>query len=277
MKKFIIGSIKEEKKKGLINSAVTKGLELSSKMKPSGNQWLGYIPENWRVWKFRYFTKILSGYSPEQVSFVESGGIDYFKVEELNNVDDSYRLNSSKWRINPKTVGKINPPNVLMIPKRGGAIGTNKIAVSTDVSCFDTNVMGLLIDEKIADLDFIAYWIKNRNLIEIADTTTIPQINNKHINPLEIALPEIDVQKKIVLYIKGESAKIELAISKIENELTLTEEYKTSIIAEAVTGKIDVRQYDLPYIEVEEYFEEPEEELNIAAEVEAEYKKQEME
>ena len=276
-KKKELISLLKEKKKGLINSAVTKGLELSSKMKPSGNQWLGYIPENWRVWKFRYFTKILSGYSPEQVSFVESGGIDYFKVEELNNVDDSYRLNSSKWRINPKTVGKINPPNVLMIPKRGGAIGTNKIAVSTDVSCFDTNVMGLLIDEKIADLDFIAYWIKNRNLIEIADTTTIPQINNKHINPLEIALPEIDVQKKIVLYIKGESAKIELAISKIENELTLTEEYKTSIIAEAVTGKIDVRQYDLPYIEVEEYFEEPEEELNIAAEVEAEYKKQEME
>lgn len=276
-KKELIKLLKE-KKKGIINRAVTKGIEdLSSKMKNSGNVWLGDVPENWRVWKFRYFTKILSGYSPEQVSFIESGGIDYFKVEELNNVDENYRLNSSKWRINPESVSKINPALVLMIPKRGGAIGTNKIAISTDVSCFDTNVMGLLINDKIADLDFIAYWIKNRNLIEIADTTTIPQINNKHIYPLEIALPETDIQKQIVLYIKRESTKIDFTISKIENEITLTEEYKTSIIAEAVLGKIDVRQYEFSTIEEEEIYEELEGELSIAAEEEVEYKKQETE
>ena len=75
----------------------------------------------------------------------------------------------------------------------------------------------------------------------------------------------------IVDYLKMESNKIALTISKIEKELALTEEYKTALIAEAVTGKIDVRSYEVPEIMEEETYEEIEEEISMAAEDAAEF------
>ena len=237
-----------EKKAAIINQAVTKGLNPNAEMKDSGIEWLGDIPDNYRVWKFKFFTKILSGYSPEQVSFIDTG-IDYFKVEQLNDVDENYRLTNSFWNVQSTSVNKIHPSNILLIPKRGGAIGTNKVAISTKECVFDTNVMGLKFDKTIVDIDFIAFWIKNRNLIAIADTTTIPQINNKHINPLQIALPNLFEQKKIVEYVKTKTTKIDKTITTIEKEIALVEEYKTAVIAEAVTGKIDVRDFEIPQAE----------------------------
>jgi type I restriction enzyme S subunit len=239
----------QEQKKALINNAITKGLDSNSETKDSDIEWLGKIPKHWKVWKFKYFTKILSGFSPEQIVFTNTGGIDYFKVEQLNNVNENYRLNTSFWMIDPKSVNKVHPNNILLIPKRGGAIGTNKIAISTKICVFDTNVMGLQFDENIVNIDFIAFWIKNRNLIEIADITTIPQINNKHINPLQIGLPNTLEQQKIVDFIRSETKTIDKTISTIEKEITLVEEYKTALIAEAVTGKIDARDFKLPKTE----------------------------
>ncbi|MBN3519711.1 restriction endonuclease subunit S [Algoriphagus lutimaris] len=266
-----------EQKAAIINQAVTKGLDPNAKMKVSGIEWLGMIPEKWRVWKFKYFTKILSGFSPEQVKFLDEGGVDYFKVEQLNNIDNRYRLNESTWRIDDAELKKIHPSNILLIPKRGAAISTNKIAITTDRSVFDTNVMGLKLNSKMVNIDFIALWIKNRNLIEIADTTTIPQINNKHINPLQIALPELDEQQSIIDHIISEVDNIELTISKINQEILLTQEYKTALIAEAVTGKIDVRDFEIPESIEDESFEDLEEELSLAAENEADYQTEEIE
>lgn len=235
-----------EQKAAIINQAVTKGINPNVPMKDSGIEWLGEIPEHWRVWKFKFFTKILSGFSPEQVVFTDSNGINYFKVEQLNEVDKNYRLNNSFWIVERDSVNKIHTSNILLIPKRGGAIGTNKIAISTTECVFDTNVMGLKFNKDIVDIDFVALWIKNRNLIEIADITTIPQINNKHINPLKIAIPNIAEQQNIVNHIRTETTVIDKTISTIEKEISLVEEYKTALIAEAVTGKIDVRDFKLP-------------------------------
>ena len=109
--------------------------------------------------------------------------------------------------------------------------------------------MGLKLNDTIVNIDFIALWIKNRNLIEIADTTTIPQINNKHINPLQIALPDLIEQQLIFENLKCKTTKIDKTIAAIEKEITLVEEYKTALIAEAVTGKIDVRDFKVPTTE----------------------------
>jgi type I restriction enzyme S subunit len=74
-----------------------------------------------------------------------------------------------------------------------------------------------------------------------------------------------------VEYISKETSTIYTTISKIEKELALTEEYKTALIAEAVTGKIDVRGYEVPEISEEETYEEIEEEISMAAEDEETY------
>jgi len=229
-----------ERRQILIHRAVTRGLNPNVKFKESGVEWIGEIPEHWKVQRFKHFTKILSGYSPEQVKFTEEPKIDYFKVDDLNNVDENYRLSNSNWFVENFKLAKIYSKNILLIPKRGGAIGTNKIAITTTSCIFDTNVMGLEFDLLKVDIDLIAIWLKSRNLITIADTTTIPQINNKHIYPLVIALPELKEQFVIIEYIKKSSNKLATAISLKEQEIEKLKEYKASLIDAVVTGKIKV-------------------------------------
>jgi type I restriction enzyme S subunit len=230
----------KERRQILIHKAVTRGLNDTVKLKDSGVEWIGEIPEHWEVKRFKHFTKILSGYSPEQVKFCSEIKINYFKVDDLNNVNEDFRLENSNWFVEKFKLAKIYSSNILLIPKRGGAIGTNKIAITTTESVFDTNVMGLEFNLCKVDIDLIAIWLKSRNLITIADVTTIPQINNKHIYPLEIALPCIDEQKGIIKYIKTSSQIINNAISLKEQEIEKMKEYKMSLIDGVVTGKIKV-------------------------------------
>lgn len=224
----------------LIHKVVTRGLNPNVQLKDSGVEWIGEIPEHWQVKRFKHFTKILSGYSPEQVKFSEEMKINYFKVDDLNNVDENFRLGNSNWFVEHLKIAKVYSSNILLIPKRGGAIGTNKIAVTTTDCIFDTNVMGLEFNLLKVNIDLIAIWLKSRNLITIADTTTIPQINNKHIYPLEIALPKLEEQTEIIQYIKTSSQKLNTAISLKEQEIEKLKEYKATLINSAVTGKIKV-------------------------------------
>lgn len=102
-----------------------------------------------------------------------------------------------------------------------------------------------------------------------------PAINASELVNLEIALTDITEQIAIVFHIEKETAILNKTIATIEKEIVLVQEYQTTIIAEAVTGKIDLRDYELP-ISVKED-EEVEEELGMASEEEAEYQNQEAE
>lgn len=229
----------KERKQIIIQKAITQGLDPNVPMKDSGVDWIGKTPVHWRVKRFKHFTEILSGLSPENVSFTDVG-VDYFKVDDLNDVDDLNRLAKSKWQVAIKRKLTIYSSGLLLIPKRGGAIGTNKIAITTTDSLFDTNVMGLKFDRRMVDIDFVSIFLKQRNLIDIADTTTIPQINNKHINPLPIALPPLVEQEEIVAHLHDKFNEIVEAINTLRSQISGLKEYKTTLINSAVTGKIKV-------------------------------------
>lgn len=230
----------KEHRQILIHRAVTRGLDPNVPMKDSGVEWIGEIPSHWEVKRFKHFTKLLSGYSPEQVRFSSEPKINYYKVDDLNNVDFEYFLGNSNCFVESTNISSIYPANILLIPKRGGAISTNKIAITVVSSVFDTNVMGMNLDHSKVLIGFIAQWLKDRNLITIADVTTIPQINNKHIYPLEIALPPFNEQVQIDSYIKRNSMKISEACTSKEKEIEKLKELKASLINAAVTGKIKV-------------------------------------
>ena len=84
---------------------------------------------------------------------------------------------------------------------------------------------------------------------------------------MPVIIPSLNEQIDIVKFIEGESLKINKTIATIEKEIALTQEYRTALIAEAVTGKIDVRAFVIPTVSVqEELYEEIEEELDMVAE-----------
>ena len=84
------------------------------------------------------------------------------------------------------------------------------------------------------------YLIKNRGLGDICDSSTIPQINNKHIYPLEFTNPPFSEQQQIVEYLDKQTEEIDTLIKLEQKKIDTLKEYRQSLISEVVTGKLRV-------------------------------------
>jgi type I restriction enzyme, S subunit len=238
----------EEKRKATINQAVTKGLNPNVKFKRTGIEWIdgdpsssdglrrAGIPEHWEVKKGKYLFEILSG-SATDLTGSTTGEIDFFKVDDLNNTENNLNLKRAKYKI--KENQNYFDGIAILFPKRGAAIMTNKLCIVDSKFQIDSNLMGIKLIEKLA-VRYIAFQIKNRGLKDIGDISTIPQINNKHIKPLEFIVPPFSEQCLIAKYIDMVTEKIDLLTTKIRTQNELLVEYRKSLISNVVTGKVCV-------------------------------------
>lgn len=260
-----------EQKAGIINDAVTKGLNPNTKTKPSGIEWLGDIPEHWEVRKLKYVAKVLRGkftprprndpkYYDGQYPFVQTGN-----VATADKYIETYSqtLNELGYE-----VSKEFPVNSIVMTI---AANIADVAILKFNACFPDSIIGFKPFDNI-DVEFLYYQLKNlrSHFFKIAIKSTQYNLNVERVQSVFIILPSIQEQKLIVSHIEKETAIINKTIATIEKEIALVQEYRTAIIAETVTGKIDVRGYEFSTIE-EETYEELEEELDIAAEEDAEF------
>ncbi len=131
--------------------------------------------------------------------------------------------------------------NALIFPKRGAAIFTNKVSILMNRALLDPNMMGWQIKSSL-EIKFYYYALIARRLDDLADTSTVPQINNKHIYPENFPLPPLPEQQAIAAFLDRETAKIDTLIAKVETAIAKLKEYRIALISAAVTGKIDIRE-----------------------------------
>lgn len=223
-----------EQRTTVINEVVTKGLNPNVEMKESGVEWIGKIPSHWNIIRGKYILKILTGVYPSEI-IEDKDGEHFVKVDDLNYVENSYYLSSSKLKI--RDFGKNTlEGGIILFPKRGMTIFTNKVVITKSRCFIDPNLMGIKVFDSFNKI-FLFYLLKNRGLGDICDSSTIPQINNKHIYPLKFVNPPINEQEQIVLYLDKKLKLIDESISKEEKRVKLLKEYKQSLISEVVTGK----------------------------------------
>jgi type I restriction enzyme S subunit len=243
----------QEKRTALISRTVTRGLPAAAALatglpanpplKPSGTEWLGHIPEHWEVKKGRYVGILFGSVSPSEDEFIEDdsvlgGDLPFAKVDDLNQIDGSLKLVSTKARVRGC---RARLGAFLLFPKRGAAIFTNKVAIAEQPLLFDPNLMGWQINSAFA-VKFVAYCLIARRLDDLADVSTVPQINNKHIYPAAFPRPPLSEQTAIAAYLDSETAKLDALVEKVEEAVERLQEYRTALITAAVTGKIDVRK-----------------------------------
>ena len=136
--------------------------------------------------------EIKSGYSPSSFNLMESGPIPYVKVEDMNNCN-KYQYESREYC--GDYVRSI-PAGSVIFPKRGAAIMNNKVRIAGKSLCMDTNMMAIIPNGELST-EYLYYTITYERLSKIADTSTIPQINNKHIYPYKILLPHFLSKKPL--------------------------------------------------------------------------------
>ncbi|WP_447965602.1 hypothetical protein [Nitrospira sp. Ecomares 2.1] len=263
----------EEEKQAIIHHAVTRGLDSNVRLKPSGVDWLGDVPEHWEVLRGKYVGRLYSTPSVLDNELTEDsvGNSMYLKVSDLGAVDDSLRLTHSRLYVKRSLTRRSTRRSLLVFPKRGGAIYTNRVAL-VDLACLvDPNLMCWEISERF-DPHYVALLLKTRTLADLADVSSVPQINNHHINPIPFPAPPVDEQIAIVAGLAVNLSGLKSAISRVEREIELLREYRITLIADVVTGKLDVRgvaaqlQDESVEPEIDELREEVEEQGDIEEE-----------
>ncbi len=179
---------------------------------------------------------IRSGSSPSNFILRDSGLFPFLKVEELNNCQKYQQVSRNYTDKNKGSV----PKNSIIFPKRGAAIMTNKVRITSQESLLDSNLMALIpITEKV-NYEYLYQFLVKEELHRIADTSSIPQINNKHIEPLKITLPSLIEQGKIASFLSAVDEKI----SQLTKKHELLTQYKKGVMQKIFSQELRFKAND---------------------------------
>lgn len=190
---------------------------------------LGIIPNEWNVKKLGDLVSITSGESPSLYLLKNQGKYPYVKVEDMN-LCEKYQNQSRNYSNEEKGIIK---KGSIIFPKRGAAILNNKVRIAHIDIQMDSNMMAILPKKNIIWGEYLYYNIVFEKLFKIADTSTIPQINNKHIIPYKIPLPPLPEQQKIAKILGTWDKAIEMQTQLIKK----LELRKKGLMQHLLTGK----------------------------------------
>jgi type I restriction enzyme S subunit len=238
----------EEERTAIINQAVTKGLDPNVQMKDSGIEWLGEIPEHWESWKIGHaFSKVGSGTTPESGNpiYHENGTINWLNTGDLNDeVLTECAKKITKKALEDYTSLKLFPSGSLVIAMYGATIGKTALLqfeTTTNQACC------VFSESEIIDLKFLQYWFKAKkeHIINLSIGGGQPNVSQQILKDIRLGCPNLVEQQKIVEFLEVKVSDINAFIFKTQQEIELLKEYRTALISEVVTGKIDVRNEKL--------------------------------
>ncbi|HCH0657691.1 TPA: restriction endonuclease subunit S [Enterobacter asburiae] len=238
----------KEKRQAVISHAVTKGLNPDVPMKDSGVDWLGLIPANWNIKKLGFIGIASNGltYSPDEITSDSSGTL----VLRSSNIQHSRLCLDDTVFVNKKIPSKFKlSENDILICSRNGSrklIGKN-ILIGKNLEEMSYGAFMAVFRSKI---NKFIYWILNSSIFEYQSssflTSTINQLTIDNLSSMVVAIPPLDEQKKITQRLFDHDVRYSKILNKINYSIELLKERRTALIAAAVTGKIDLRDWTPP-------------------------------
>lgn len=254
----------EEQKKAIIHRAVTRGLDPNVRLKPSGVERLGDVPEHWEVISLKRIAWFKSGAGfPISEQGTQGAEIPFLRVSDMNRAGNETWIEGADSTVSRATAQRLGafifPAGSIIFPKVGGALLTNKRRLLLLPSCIDNNVMGCVV--RGANLDFAFTLLQQLDLGRLAKPGPVPAIGEGDVKEIKVALPPLKEQTLINHALRDGTSSIASAISSARTEIDLLRELRARLIADAVTGKLDVLEAAarLPDVQDEaESLDEPE-------------------
>lgn len=220
----------EEQKRAIIHRAVTRGLPAEAaakagldpnvRLKPSGVEWLGDVPEHWEVKRLKWATRLQRGYDlpaeqriPGPFPVVSSGGI-----------------------IDTHCEARSTGPGVVM-----GRYGSTDAVFFVEPDFWPHNTALFVTDFQGNRLRWCYFMLRTISKADHSGKSAVPGVDRKDLFEIKVAVPPVHEQDAIVGGIENASAGLESAAAVAQREISLLREYRTSLIADVVTGKLDVR------------------------------------
>jgi type I restriction enzyme S subunit len=240
----------KEERTSIINQTVTKGLNPNVKMKDSGVEWIGEIPEHWERKKIKNICKIFGrigyrGYTTDDIVNEGEGVITISPgniKKDIFNLDTVTYLSFEKYYESPEIM--IFPEDIILV-KTGSTIGKTSI-IPKDTPLMTLNPQLIVLKEIKSNHRFFYYqticdFIKRSFEVEQTGGTT-PTISQEKVYMFPVLEPSLPEQQQIVEFLDQKTTEIDTTITLENKKIDLLKEYRQSLISEVVTGKIDVRK-----------------------------------
>lgn len=237
-------AVLNEQKQSIIHRAVTHGLDPAVKLKPSGISWLGDVPEHWEVKPLKWWSNIngetLGQNTPDEFAF------DYVDIRSVG----TGMLTPSLERMTFKT----SPSRARRVVRVGDTLISTVRTYLKAIWYVDQDRTDLIASTGFAVLTprqhvsprFFAFALQSASFINLvisrSDGVAYPAINETRLGSLKLTLPpSLSEQDEIIAHLDEATAAYDEAIASAQDEIALIQAFHTRLIADVVTGQLDVR------------------------------------
>ncbi|MBI3729899.1 MAG: restriction endonuclease subunit S [Burkholderiales bacterium] len=243
----------KEKRQAVISHAVTKGLNPNAPMRDSGLEWLGQVPENWTVSKFKYL--VIEGSagpygSSLTKSMYTSSGVRVYGQQQVIPDDftiGDYYISEDKFE-SMRRYEVFSEEILISVMGTVGKVAIVPFGIERGI------INPRLVKYRIQKEKILPQFVKASILSDVnqsqllfaAQGSTMDGLNMRILGELPIAFPSLDEQEKILEEISRQDMKFSLLLVKAQRTADLLAERRTTLISAAVTGKIDVRDWQAP-------------------------------
>ena len=221
----------EEERQAIVNRAVTRGLDPNVRLKPSGVEWLGDVPEHWEISRVK--TEFLSlNRRRVPLNAVERGVMsmrryDYYGASGVIDKVDDYLFDDE----------------LLLIAEDGANLVLRNLPLAIIArGKFWVNNHAHILKPRRGNLEYLAVVMEGLNFSPWISGAAQPKLTQDRLMNISIAVPPRFEQDDIIARAKAQTSELTVAISHARRQIELLQEYRTRLIADVVTGKLDVRE-----------------------------------
>ena len=233
----------EEEKQAVVNQAVTRGLDPSVRLKPTGVEWLGDVPEHWEVRRLSQVSGILRGkftHRPRNDPSLYDGPYPFIQTGDVAGASKLIMRYRQTLNEQGLAVSTMFPRGTLVMTI---AANIGDVAILSFDACFPDSVVGFVPSKNVCrDHLYYLFQAMKCEFLREAPVNTQGNLNIDRIGSRKVAIPPLHEQVAIVENLDKATEVIDAAIARARRQIELVQEYRTRLIADVVTGKLDVRE-----------------------------------
>jgi len=243
----------EEQRSAIINQAVTKGLDPDVKMKDSGIEWIGEIPEHWDRIRIKNLVKVKVCDGPHETPEFLEDGVPFISAEAIQNACinfdrkrgyisfDQFAEYSNKSRVKQGDI---------LFCKSGSTTGKSALVTTSEAFGIWSPLAIIRANKYLVKNTYLYMYMQSRLFrIQVENNWTFgtqPNIGMGSLENLWITVPPSTEQTQIANYLDSKTTQIDKLIDQKRKSNDYLKEYRTTLISNVVTGKVDVRDEKIP-------------------------------
>lgn len=231
-----------EQKQAIIHRAVTRGVDPTAPLKPSGIPWLGHIPAHWEVRRVKSLSVVKRGASPRPIAdmryFHDEGEYAWVRIKDVTA--SSRYLETTTERLSDLGKSRSVPlePGTIFL-SIAGSVG--KPVIAKIKCCIHDGFV--YFPQFRGNAEFLLYVFSSARVYDgLGKLGTQLNLNTETVGGIRVPWPDPTEQERIVAHLDRELGTFDVALSRLEREIDLLREYRTRLVADVVTGKLDVRK-----------------------------------